>query len=100
MGTAPERLELLLLARELVEHGAAVAIRGARDADALRGLTLALAGATLVVRIEPASLVATRGFQLELGRLVVFDLEIGDLEFLECARGAQRGVFAGGHGPV
>src|SRR6185436_2074436 len=66
-------------------------------------LTLALAAAALVVGIEATALVAARLFQRELGTLVLlglFDLEIGNLEFLQHVGGAERSEFARGHCPV
>ena len=67
LGVAPQRRKLLLLARELIEHGAASRSGEPVMPGALRGFTLALAGAALVVGIEAAGLVAPGDFQLELG---------------------------------
>src|SRR5262245_24918860 len=94
--TSAASAQLLLLAQQLIEHGAAVAVLGARDALARRSFALALAAAALVVRIEAAALVAAGLLEAERGLVAArfVDLEVGDLEFFHGARGAQRLEFA------
>jgi hypothetical protein len=60
-----------------------ITARRAGDAGAFRRFALSFAGAALVVRIESARFVTAGNLELELGHLVVLDLEIGDLQFLD-----------------
>src|SRR5690349_15288562 len=101
LAESAERPELLLLAEQLVQYRAAVAVLGAGDALARRGLALALATAALVVGIETAALVAAGLLQRQLGNARgLLDLERVEVQLLHGVRRAQRGEFTGGHGPV